>query len=172
MALSRTSDREADPVRPCVAGRGPSRASQTVPTGLAGLPPPGPAIPVTLSPHVVPSSFRTPLARPTATSSDTAPHRSMSGSGIPSRSVFKTSAYAITPPQNTADAPGTSVIDAPKPPPVQLSATETVSPSWVSRPTMCAANSATELGATARVAAVRFEAGGEDPPEECQIHSE
>ena len=60
----------------------------TVPTGLASLPPVGPAMPVTPTPTSTPARRRTPSAIATATISLTAPCAAMSASGTPSSAIL------------------------------------------------------------------------------------
>jgi len=74
-----------------LASTGPSRpwqASQTRPTGLSGVPPPGPAIPVTETPKSARDRAIAPAAMARATSSDTAPNWPISAASTPSISVF------------------------------------------------------------------------------------
>ena len=68
--------------------RGPATEKQTWPTGLASVPPPGPATPVMPTPMSAPSRARAPSASASATSVDTAPTRSMSAGSTPASSVF------------------------------------------------------------------------------------
>ena len=61
----------------------------TRPTGFSGVPPPGPAMPVMATADVgAAPSARAPAAMACATSSDTAPVRSISAGSMPSCSTF------------------------------------------------------------------------------------
>ena len=62
--------------------------TQTVPTGLDSVPPPGPATPVTPIPYVASRRVRAPSASASATSSETAPARSMTAGSTPASDVF------------------------------------------------------------------------------------
>ncbi len=105
------------------APSGPASAMATVPTGFSADPPSGPATPVILTPSSVPKRCRTPSAIARATGSLTAPCSASMSSGTPSSRVFTVLSYAITPPANHAELPGTSVRRPPSRPPVQDSAT-------------------------------------------------
>src|SRR5213596_293928 len=98
-------------------------ASHTVPTGFSGVPPPGPAIPVTAMLASAEKSRWAPSAIARTVSSETAPWAWSVSSGTLSAAVLMTSAYATTPPMNVSDAPGTSVIRFATRPPVHDSAT-------------------------------------------------
>ena len=66
--------------------RGPRSSAMpmcTRPTGFSGVPPPGPAIPVTPTPSVAPVRLRMPSASASATSELTAPFASISSGGTP-----------------------------------------------------------------------------------------
>src|SRR5438093_1534558 len=93
-------------------------ASHTVPTGFSGVPPPGPAIPVTAMLASAEKSRWAPSAIARTVSSETAPWAWSVSSGTLSAAVLMTSAYATTPPMNVSDAPATSVIRFATRPPV------------------------------------------------------
>ncbi len=69
-----------------------AQASHTVPTGFSGVPPPGPAIPLTATATSAPERSRAPSAIALTTGSLTAPQRFRTSSGTPSISVFARSA--------------------------------------------------------------------------------
>ena len=71
---------------------------QTVPTGLSGVPPPGPAIPVMPIPRDAPNREAAPAASAAATSADTAPYRAMSDGGTSANAALASLEYATTPP--------------------------------------------------------------------------
>ena len=74
-----------------VASASPPRAAvaiQTVPTGLAGVPPSGPAMPVTATAKPAGERASTPSAIARATSALTAPWRAMSAGATPSSSIL------------------------------------------------------------------------------------
>src|SRR5438876_1028038 len=98
-------------------------ASHTVPTGFSGVPPPGPAIPVTAMVQSAENSRCAPSAIARTVASETAPYASRVSSGTLSAAVLITSAYATTPPMKVSDAPGMLVIRSPIIPPVHDSAT-------------------------------------------------
>jgi hypothetical protein len=60
----------------------------TRPTGFSGVPPSGPAMPVTATPTSTPAAFSAPAAIAAAVSSDTAPCRSRITGSTPSSSTF------------------------------------------------------------------------------------
>ena len=70
------------------APSGVSMARATVPTGLASVPPSGPAMPVMPMPTSAPLRARMPAAIACATGSLTAPCVSRSAGSTPSRSIF------------------------------------------------------------------------------------
>ena len=113
---------------------GVCRAMNTVPTGLASVPPSGPAMPVMPMPTCVPQRARTPAASASATGSLTAPCSAMSAGGTSASTVFSALLYVITPPSTHAELPGTSVRRAPSMPPVQDSATATRQPVGAEQP--------------------------------------
>ena len=78
---------------------GPDTAIQTVPTGLSGVPPAGPATPVVALPYTEPVARRTPSAICSATGRLTAPKRSRSPPFTPSNERFTSFEYATTPPR-------------------------------------------------------------------------
>lgn len=65
-----------------------STATQTVPTGFSALPPPGPAIPVMLTPTSAPSRVRAPVAISRATASLTAPDAASVSGETPRAATF------------------------------------------------------------------------------------
>ena len=67
---------------------GVATAIQTVPTGLPGVPPVGPAMPVVEMPYVAPVARRTPSAICSATLRLTAPYRFRLSGSTPSSAVF------------------------------------------------------------------------------------
>ena len=69
-------------------GLGPAMATQTVPTGFSGVPPPGPATPVIPTPHVAPDTAATPAAISVAVRSETAPCASRVSADTDSRRTF------------------------------------------------------------------------------------
>src|SRR5438046_9060721 len=73
-------------------------ANHTVPTGFSGVPPPGPAIPVTAMVQSAEKRRCAPSAIARTVSSETAPYASRVSSGTLSAAVLITSAYATTPP--------------------------------------------------------------------------
>src|SRR5688572_9544787 len=117
----------------------PARASpkHTVPTGLSGVPPLGPAIPVTATPRSAERASRTPAAISPAVFSETAPCAASVSVRTPRSWRFTSSAYATMPPRSHAELPGTSVSRCPRSPPVHDSATASVVPPAArSRPTV------------------------------------
>ena len=64
------------------------RPIQVVPTGLSGRPPPGPAMPLMLTPMFAPSAVRTPRAISITVSRLTAPFARSTFAGTPRRAVF------------------------------------------------------------------------------------
>src|SRR5207244_1193432 len=97
-------------------------ASHTVPTGFSGVPPPGPAIPVTAIVQSTENRRWVPSAIARTVSSETAPWASSVSSGTLSAAVLITSAYATTPPMKVSEAPGIAVIRSAIMPPVHDSA--------------------------------------------------
>ncbi len=87
---SRTSERlpGSRRVRVSVRPSASRTVKQTVPTGLSGVPPPGPAIPVIATAVSAPKRCRAPAAIASATGSDTAPCASMSAASTPSSWIF------------------------------------------------------------------------------------
>ena len=81
--------------------RAPPRSAtdrQTVPTGLASLPPPGPAIPVIPIPRSAPRRSIAPSASATATSGETAPWRSIRPASTPASATLASFEYTVSPP--------------------------------------------------------------------------
>ena len=72
-------------------------ATATVPTGLAGVPPSGPAMPVMPTPMSASAIARMPSAMARATGSLTAPWASSRAGGTRSTVVLTSLAYATTP---------------------------------------------------------------------------
>src|SRR3954452_14697770 len=107
----RSSMRASDP-------SGPAACRWTSPTGFSGVPPSGPATPVTATATSAPSRARAPAAIAAAVSADTAPNDASVASGTPSEAAFTSFAYATTAPANTSLAPATSVSRAATMPPV------------------------------------------------------
>jgi len=68
------------------SGPGAAAAMNTVPTGLASVPPSGPAMPVTAIPQAEPEIRQIPAAMASATGALTAPCARKSSSGTPRRS--------------------------------------------------------------------------------------
>ena len=113
-----------------------ARAIQTSPTGLSGVPPPGPEIPEVAIPKSLPNRSRTPSAIARTDASDTAPSLSITAAGTPSIAIFASFEYETTPPKKYAEEPGTSVNRSAISPPVQDSAVAIVRPRLTnSRPT-------------------------------------
>ncbi len=73
-------------------------AKKTVPAGFSGVPPSGPAIPVTDAARSDPKRARAPLAISRAVSSETAPNRRRVSGATPSISCFDESEYDTTVP--------------------------------------------------------------------------
>ena len=126
---SRTSARPPGSVTERVSRR-PSRwltDSQTNPTGLPSVPPPGPAMPVTPTPTSASSAARAPSASASATSSDTAPcARDQLADRRPRGATFAALEYTTRPPRTSSEEPARSVSRAASSPPVQDSATAIV----------------------------------------------
>src|SRR5215470_8461774 len=114
--------------RRAVASPSSRRPTKTVPTGLTGVPPSGPAMPVTASAQDAPARVATPRAIASAHCPLTAPWARRSDPGTASSSSFARREYARTPRSKYADAPGTLVRRWPRRPPVHASATARVSP--------------------------------------------
>src|SRR5437764_4329861 len=72
----------------CSCDDGPATAICTVPTGFSGVPPLGPAMPVTPMPYVAPQRSRMPRASATATGSETSPCWAMSAGSTPAMAVL------------------------------------------------------------------------------------
>src|SRR5262245_37511734 len=100
----------------------------TVPTGFAGVPPSGPLRPVTETPHGDPLMWHTLATMDSATGALTAPCASSSAAGTPSTSRLARFEYTVTPRSKYRDELGTFVSRWATRPPVQDSATDTVSP--------------------------------------------
>ena len=99
---------------------------QTKPTGLSGVPPPGPAMPVVEHETVLEHRDRTPAAIAKATGSLTAPCSSKTSCGTANNSCLMVLEYATTPPEYHVLEPGRSTNAAAHNPPVQDSAVEIV----------------------------------------------
>ena len=99
---------------------------QTKPTGLSGVPPPGPAMPVVEHETVLEHRDRTPAAIAKATGSLTAPCDSRTSFGTANNSCLMALEYATTPPEYHVLEPGRSTNAAAHSPPVQDSAVEIV----------------------------------------------
>jgi len=67
----------------------PAQAIHTVPTGLSGVPPSGPAMPLTASVHYTGARASSPPAIAITVWPLTAPPRASSSGGTPSSSVFE-----------------------------------------------------------------------------------
>src|SRR5438132_11656605 len=105
---------------------GPQTAKQTVPTGLSGAPPSGPAMPVMDTASVDPQSFFAPSAISRAHGSLTAP-KSASVSGLTPRTpVLISSEYDTTLPRKKTLAPDSDDTSCPARPPVHDSAMASV----------------------------------------------
>ena len=74
-------------------------AMYTSPTGLPGVAPDGPAMPVTPRPIFARSVSRAPRASAPATTDETAPCEWMSWGATPARTVFASSEYTSIPPR-------------------------------------------------------------------------
>ena len=91
-ARQRPSGRGSTPVRRAARSAatcspiGPDAWKKTSPTGFSGVPPPGPAIPVTETATSTPSRSRAPFAIAAATSAETAPCSARSSGETPSSS--------------------------------------------------------------------------------------
>ena len=70
----------------------------TRPTGFSSVPPSGPAIPVIPIPKSAPKRPAAPKASASATSSETAPTRSIDPGSTPTRCDFASLEYATMPP--------------------------------------------------------------------------
>src|SRR5690606_26100510 len=92
-ARARTSDRVPKKIV-CIVRTSPDIAvpKQTVPTGLSGVPPAGPAMPVTATESPVPIRAQAPAAMAAATSSLTAPWRPIRAASTPSIPALASSA--------------------------------------------------------------------------------
>ena len=101
---------------------------QTVPTGFASEPPPGPAMPVMPIPKSAPSRDRAPADSAVATSGETAPCASISAAGTPANAVLASLEYTTSPPSTYAEEPARSVSRPAISPPVQDSAVAIVGP--------------------------------------------
>gem|GEM_PF-3851347 len=114
-------------------GRRSATAIHTVPTGIAALPPPGPATPVTATDTSAPLALSAPRAMAAAVSPLTTPYSSITLPGMESSRFFASTLYETIPPQNTSDEPGIAVIACAIMPPVNDSAVTRRSPSRLSR---------------------------------------
>src|SRR3954447_6480522 len=125
----RTEDREPGSTteRGCRPS-GPTAHRCTVPTGFSGVPPPGPAIPVTPIPTSAPKRDRAPSASAAATCVLTAPYVASISDGTPTSASLAELAYDATPPSTHAEDPARSVSRATSSPLVHDSAVATVSP--------------------------------------------
>src|SRR5882672_3692604 len=99
----------------------------TRPTGLSRVPPPGPATPVHETAICAVECLSAPSAIARATSSETAPWRTIVVSLTPRSFAFERLLYTMKPHSTTSEAPGISVSEAAINPPVQDSAVATVS---------------------------------------------
>src|SRR5687768_1960428 len=90
----------------------------TVPTGLAALPPSGPAMPVMERPHGLPERSQIPRAIASAQAALTAPCALNTSSGTPSSSCLARLEYTTTPRSKYADEPAMFVRRWPTRPPV------------------------------------------------------
>lgn len=99
---------------------------QTVPTGVSGLPPEGPATPVTATATSAPLTASAPEAIAEAVSRLTTPYRSIVSCDTPRSRTFASIEYDTTPPQYASEDPGTAVKEAPISPPVKDSAVTSV----------------------------------------------
>ncbi len=138
------------PANRCSAVRHPplrvAQPNQTSPTGLAALPPPGPAIPVTAIATSAALWLSAPLAIAAATSELTAPQRWISCDGTPSRRAFDSLLYVTQPHSNQCELPGIAVKACAIPPPVQDSAEHSRHPR--SRRTFAMASAAHVMAST------------------------
>ena len=89
----------------------------TVPTGLPGTAPPGPAIPVMDTESCAPECSRAPQAISRAVSQLTAPNAASVSAFTPSISSLARFVYVIKPRSYHSLDPGTAVISKPRPPP-------------------------------------------------------
>ena len=102
--------------------RAAAHASQTVPTGLPGTAPPGPAIPVTATAIETLARRRAPCAMARATTSLTAPCLCSIASGTPRVRALAALLYVTKPSSTHCELPATSVSALAIHPPVQDSA--------------------------------------------------
>ena len=93
---------------------------QTKPTGLSGVPPPGPAIPVVEHETVLEHRDRTPAAIAKATGSLTAPCSNKTSCGTDNNSCLMVLEYATTPPEYHVLEPGRSTNAAAHSPPYKI----------------------------------------------------
>lgn len=91
---------------------------------FSGVPPPGPAIPEVATAQSVFSVFIAPFTISVTVSRLTAPCFSNVSADTCSKDIFISLEYATIPPLKYSELPGTEVIKAEIPPPVQLSAVE------------------------------------------------
>jgi hypothetical protein len=103
--------------RPCR-----EQALYTRPTGFRGLPPPGPAIPVTDAPISAGIRFSSPRTIASAHSDDTAPGPSIICPGTSRSPVFIPLEYVTSEPRKTSLLPACAVRSDAIPPPVHDSA--------------------------------------------------
>src|SRR5699024_8750523 len=80
------------------------------------------------TPYDDPSSAHTPVAICSAVRASTVPYSPRWSTSTPSKSLFRSAAYATTAPRTTSDAPGTSTRRAHTSPPVNDSAVAAVAP--------------------------------------------
>lgn len=108
--------------------RSPESPNHTVPTGFSGLPPVGPAIPVTERTKGAGVVADNPWTMAKAVWPETAPHWASVEAETPRNRCFASLEYVTKPPQNTSEAPATLVSRWATSPPVHDSATATVRP--------------------------------------------
>ena len=132
-AASRTAARSPRKRLSCVSitTRRPSRVAkpnQTVPTGLPGTAPPGPAIPLIDTARSAPLRRNACRASSATVASLTAPWRLRVVARTPRSRRLAASEYTTQPAKNQFEAPAGSVNARASPPPVQDSAVATVRP--------------------------------------------
>src|SRR5437879_3230087 len=122
-----------------VAPRRTAAQNQTVPTGLLGVPPSGPAMPVMATARSAPEVRSAPAAISRTVDSLTAPCSASVRAETPTSRIFAGLEYVTKPHSNHCEAPGTSVSAFASQPPVQDSA---VTIRWPAASNFCPTRSA------------------------------
>jgi hypothetical protein len=126
-----------------------AHAKHTSPTGFSGVPPAGPATPVTATATSAPLRAKAPAAISRAVASLAAPSAASVSGRTPSISTLAALEYVMKPRSNHAELPATSVIAPAMSPPVQDSAVAMVHfRSTRARPTRTASSNASVVTRT------------------------